>query len=48
VYAHRYADEFWRAMEVKQRIPFSPTYDPKIIRQDHLVPEWFAQTRTAV
>ena len=42
VYAHRYADEFWREMEARQRLPFSPTYDPEIIRQDHLEPAWFA------
>jgi hypothetical protein len=45
VFAHRYADEFRREMEARQLIPFSPTYDPEIIRQDHLKPEWFAPTR---
>ena len=45
VFAHRYADEFRREMEVKHLIPFSPTYDPEIIRQERLMPEWFAPTR---
>jgi hypothetical protein len=47
VYAHRYADDFWRDMTASGRLPFEPLYDPEVLRADHLVPEWFAASTTA-
>lgn len=46
VYAHRYADEFWRDMVASGRIPFEPIYDAEVLRTDRLSPEWFAASKT--
>lgn len=42
IYAHRYADEFWRDMSESGHLPFDPICDVSALRTAGLAPEWFA------